>query len=119
MNPYMNYNQYMSPYVAPQPIQHIPQPAEQKVVTYTVDSAEQLSSITPMPNIIYLGVSRDGNKIFQRRMNNDGLMEVKTYTLVGEQTKKSDVQEILERVINIENKLAIGVPDGTNGANVA
>ena len=42
MNPYMNYNQYTPPYMAPQPIQQIPHPVEPKVVTYTVDSAEQL-----------------------------------------------------------------------------
>jgi len=105
MNPYLNYNPYTQPYMAPQTIQQLPHPIEPKVVTYTVDSAEQLSGITPMPNTVYLGISRDGGKIFQRRMNNDGLMEIKTFERVDEQTKKTDMQEILCRLEAIEKKL--------------
>ena len=58
-----------------------------------------------MPNTVYLGIARDGTRIFQRRMNNDGLMETKTYSLIGEQTKKTETQEILERIANIEKRL--------------
>ena len=58
-----------------------------------------------MPNTVYLGISRDGNRIFQRRMNNDGLMEIKTFERVDEQTKKTDMQEILGRLEVIEKKL--------------
>lgn len=115
MNPYMNYNQYTPPYMAPQQIQTLPQHVEPKVVTYTVDSAEQLSGVTPMPNTVYLGISRDGSKIFQRRMNNDGLMEIKTFERVNEQTKKTDIQEILERLDNIEKKIG-GTNESTNAA---
>ena len=72
-----------------------------------------MSTLTPMPNTIYLGIAHDGGKIFQRRMNNDGLVEVKTYTLVTEQTKKTDMQEILSRLENIEKKIG-----GTNEPHV-
>ena len=101
MNPY-NY-----PYMQQQQMPVFPQHLEPKIATYTVDSAEQLATLPPMPNTIYLGVSRDGSKIFQRRMNNDGLMEVKTYSLVVEQTKKTDTQEILDRIASIERKLGV------------
>ena len=74
MNPYNNY-----PY--PQQIPQIPQHIEPKILSYTVDSVEQLATLPPMPNTIYLGIARDGSKIFQRRMNNDGLMEIKTFSL--------------------------------------
>lgn len=100
MNPY---NYYQQPQGVP--MQHLPQPAEPKIVTYAVESAEQLSAINPMPNTICLGIARDGTKIFQRRMNNDGLMETKTYSLIDEQTKKTETQEILERIANIEKRL--------------
>lgn len=103
MNPNM-YNNYPYPQQMPQ-IQHI----EPKILSYTVDSAEQLSTLPPMPNTIYLGLARDGSKIFQRRMNNDGLMEIKTFSLVVEQTKKTDMQEILDRISEIEKKIG-----GTN-----
>lgn len=95
MNPY---NYYMQ-----QPMQHI----EPKVIPYIVDSVEQLYTLQPMPNVVYLGIARDGSKIFQRNMNNDGLMEVKTFSLANEQTKKTDAQEILGRLANIEKKLGV------------
>lgn len=104
MNPNM-YNNY--PY--PQQIPQIPQHIEPKILSYTVDSVEQLATLPPMPNTIYLGLARDGGKIFQRRMNNDGLMEIKTFSLVVEQTKKTDMQEILDRISEIEKKIG-----GTN-----
>lgn len=103
MNPYTNYN----PYMAAQPIQQLPQSLEPRIMAYLVDSAEQLSGITPMPNTVYIGVSRDGGKIYQRRMNNDGLMEIKTFARIDEQTKKTDTQEIIERLENIEKKLGV------------
>ena len=112
MNPY-----YTPPYMQqPQPVQPLPQRPEQKVLSYFVDSAEQMSTIIPLPNTIYLGISHDGGKIFQRRMNNDGMVEVKTYTLVNEQTKKTDAQEILSRLANIERK--IGVVNESNVIDV-
>ena len=110
MNPYNTY-----PYMQQAPM--IPQHIEPKILSYTVDSAEQLSTLPPMPNTIYIGMTRDGGKIFQRRMNNDGLMEVKTYSLVVEQTKKTDIQEILSRLVNIEKKL--GVVNESNVIDVA
>jgi hypothetical protein len=108
MNPY-NY-----PYMQQTPV--MPQHIEPKIMTYTVDSVEQLATLPPALNTIYIGMSRDGSKIFQRRMNNDGLMEVKTYSLVVEQTKKTDMQEILGRLSNIEKKL--GVIDERNVIDV-
>jgi hypothetical protein len=106
MNPY-----YVPPYMqqpVAQPIQQLPQQhMEQKVVSYFVDRAEQLSTINPMPNTIYLGINPKDDKIFMRRMNNDGLMEMKTYSLAVEQTKKTDTQEILERLTNIEKKIGV------------
>lgn len=101
MNPY-----FVPPYA--QPMQQLPQHIEPRVVSYSVDTVEQLSGITPMPNTIYLGMNLKDGKIFMRRMNNDGLMEVKTFSLADEQTKKTDTQEILDRITSIERKLNIG-----------
>lgn len=109
MNPYNNY-----PYIQQAPM--MPQHLEPKIMSYTVDSVEQLATLPPIPNTIYLGISRDGGKIFQRRMNNDGLMEVKTYSLVIEQTKKTDTQEILDRIASIEKRLNIGDTDESTNA---
>ena len=110
MNPYNTY-----PYMQQQ-MPQLPHNLEPKIMAYTVDSVEQLSALPPMPNAVYLGIARDGSKIFQRRMNNDGLMEVKTYSLVVEQTKKTDTQEILDRIASIEKKLNIGATDESTNA---
>lgn len=114
MNPYNNY--YTPPYMQ-QPVQQLTQHVEPKVIPYIVDSVEQLYALQPMPNTVYLGIARDGSKMFQRRMNNDGLMEVKTFSLADEQTKKTDMREILDRLSNIEKKL--GVIDESNVIDVA
>jgi hypothetical protein len=91
-----------------QPIQQLPQQhMEQRVVSYFVDSAEQLSTLNPMPNIIYLGINNRDGKIFMRRMNNDGLVELKTFSLQLDQTKKTDSQEILSRLEAIEKKIGV------------
>lgn len=106
MNPY-----YTPPYMQQpqaQPIQQLPQQhMEQRVVSYFVDSAEQLSTLNPMPNIIYLGINNRDGKIFMRRMNNDGLVEMKTFSLQLDQTKKTDSQEILSRLEAIEKKIGV------------
>ena len=107
MNPY-TYNQYPQQYIQPQPMQQLPQHMEPRVVTYTVDTAEQMSGITPLPNTIYLGVNVRSDKIFLRRINNDGQIETKTFSVVGEQTKKPDMQEVLARLETIEKKLSEG-----------
>ena len=70
----------------------------------------------PQPQAMPMLNHRDG-KIFLRRMNNNGLMETQTYVLTGEQTKKTDTQEILGRLENIEKKLNIG--GGNESTNVA
>lgn len=96
------------------PLQNIQQQSviRPTVIPYNVETAEQMSAIIPMPNTIYLGINDKDRKIFIKRMNNDGLTDVQTYILAGEQTKKTDTQEILERIANIENKLLnIGVKD--------
>ena len=123
MNPYMNYNPYnMAPYAttphATQPAQQAQtiqtlsqQSAQQQIYTYFVKSADQLNSIQPMPNTFYLGINADSDQIFVRHMNNDGVTEVKTYTLAGEQKKKSELQIISERLDSIEKKLNIGAKD--------
>ena len=123
MNPnmYNNFQQYVPPYMQQQqaqPIQHLPS-AEPRVVTYSVESAEQLSGIVPMPNTLYMGINKKDGKIYLRSMNNDGLTEVKTYSLVTEQTKKTDMQEILERLDKIEKKLNTGGVNESNDPNVA
>ena len=90
----------------PQQMQPLPLPRiEEKIISYNgIETPEQLSTLPPMPNTIYLGINIKDGKIFMRRMNNDGLMEIKTFSVATEQTKKTDSAEILDRLSKIESK---------------
>ncbi|MBQ8677251.1 MAG: hypothetical protein IJ529_02135 [Alphaproteobacteria bacterium] len=58
-----------------------------------------------MPNIYCMGINKDGKEIYVRRMNNDGNIEVETYSLKSESKEKSELEKITERLTNIENSL--------------
>jgi len=121
MNPYyMQMMQQAGQQQHGMPLQNIPQQPviRPTVIPYNVETLEQMSAIVPMPNTIYLGMNDKDGKIFIKRMNNDGLTEVQTYMLAGEQTKKTDTQEILARLANLESKLlSMGVKN--ESTNVA
>ena len=107
MNPYTNqYMQQMMQQMAQNP-QQMPVPLqriEERIISYNnIESPEQLSTLPPVPNTIYLGVNLRDGKIFMRRMNNDGLVDVKTFSVTTEHTKKTDVGEILDRLSKIES----------------
>ncbi len=120
MNPYYMQMMQQAGQQHGMPLQNIPQQPVIKptVIPYNVETAEQMSAIVPMPNTIYLGINDKDRKIFIKRMNNDGLTDVQTYILAGEQTKKTDTQEILARLANLESKLlSMGVKN--ESTNVA
>lgn len=107
MNPYNNqYMQQMMQQMATPP-QQMPAPLpriEERIIPYNgIETPEQLSTLPPIPNTIYLGVNLRDGKIFMRRMNNDGLVDVKTFSVTTEHTKKTDVGEILDRLSKIES----------------
>ena len=105
---YNNYNQFY-PYGAQlppqtQPIQQFQQQMPQ-ASCYFVKSIDELSGIRIMPNIYCMGINKDGKEIYVRRMNNDGNIEVETYSLKSESKEKSELEKITERLTNIENSL--------------
>lgn len=106
MYPNPNYNNYLAYQMQQQqqPIQTInTQPQSQ---CYFVRSPSDLNNINVMPNTYYLGINTDSNEIYVRRMNNDGLIDVKTYSLHSEKKEKTDFQAVFERLDNIEKKLS-------------
>ena len=58
-----------------------------------------------MPNWYYLGINRDSKEIYVRKMNNDGNIEVETYTLKSESKVKSEYELLDERLTGIEQLL--------------
>ena len=58
-----------------------------------------------MPNVFYLGINRDNKEIYVRRMNNDGNIEVETYSLSTGKEEKTDLKIIADRLDVIEKKL--------------
>lgn len=107
------YNMYQ-----PQTIQNVTQQIQKQASCYFVKAPEELAGVNIMPNIFYLGINREGKEIYVRRMNNDGNIELETYTLASGKKEKTDIQAILERLDNIESRLK-GVNDERNTKSVA
>lgn len=105
MYPNPNFNSYMAYQMQQQqPIQSLNvQPQSQ---CYFVRSPNDLSTVNVMPNFYYLGINPDANEIYVKRMNNDGLIEMKTYSLQSEKKEKTEFQEVFDRLDGIEKKLS-------------
>jgi len=106
MYPNPNFNNYLAYQMQQQqqPIQNLNvQPQSQ---CYFVRSQNDLSSVNVMPNFYYLGINPDANEIYVKRMNNDGLIELKTYCLQSEKKEKTEFQAIFDRLDGIEAKLS-------------
>ena len=86
-----------------QPIQNMS--IQPQASCYFVKSSTDLNGINVMPNTFYLGINTDKNEIYVRRMNNDGLVDIKTYSLQSETKEKNDLQAIFDRLDSIEKKL--------------
>lgn len=106
MYPNPNFNNYLAYQMQQQqqPIQNLNvQPQSQ---CYFVRSQNDLANINVMPNYYYLGINSDANEIYVKRMNNDGLIELKTYSLQSEKKEKTEFQAIFDRLDSIEQKLS-------------
>lgn len=98
-------NQYYNPYLANmQPIQQFQQQTPQASL-YFVKSVNELSGVRTMPNVYCMGINKDNKEIYVRKMNNDGNIEVETYSLKSEEKEKSDLEKITERLTAIETTL--------------
>ena len=97
-NPYQRYDMQQ-----PQAIQNMT--IQPQASCYFVKSPNDLNGINVMPNTFYLGINTDSNEIYVRKMNNDGLVDIKTYTLQSEKKEKTDFQAIFDRLDGIEKKL--------------
>ncbi len=101
----MNYP-YFNPYQRNdfQPIQNIN--IQPQASCYFVKAPSDLNSINVMPNTFYLGINAEANEIYVRKMNNDGLVDVKTYSLQSEKKEKTDIKTLLDRLDNIDKRIA-------------
>lgn len=106
-----NSNYYgIQPPTQVQPIQQYPQST-----CYFVNSANELNSVRVMPNAYYIGINKDSKEIYVRKMNNDGNVEVETYTLKSEQKEKSEYEKLDERLTSIEQLLKEKNNERSNG----
>lgn len=95
---------FMGQFPAQQPIQNMN--VQPQASCFFVKSASDLAGVNVMPNVFYVGLSQDNKEIYVRKMNNDGIVEVETYTLKAEQKQKTDLQAIADRLEAIEKKLS-------------
>ena len=117
----MNYP--YNPYYTPQmpmmqqpsmPVQSIQQ-IHKSAQFYTVESIQELESIKPNLNVMYIGMNKKKKEIYVKQLTNDGLVSLETYGLADDKKEKSEFETILERINSLENKLINkGVADVPN-----
>jgi activator of 2-hydroxyglutaryl-CoA dehydratase len=103
---YYPQNNFNMPMQQPQTIQNVAQPVQPQLYSYFVKQAADLATPNIMPNTLYLGINSGQKEIYIRKMNNDGNIELETYTLLSGKKEKSELQAIVERLDSIEKKLA-------------
>lgn len=87
---------------------------------YSVESPQDLDGIRPNLNVLYFGFNAKKKEIYLKQIMNDGLVSVETYSLAGNKKEKSELETVLEKISELENKLTnkgvANVPNNT--ANV-
>lgn len=114
-----NYNPYMPQQTMPMqpaPMQQAIQQVQKSVQFYSVESAQELDGIRPTLNVLYVGFNKNKKEIYVKQLTNDGLISVETYGLADNKKEKTDIETILEKINNIENRLMKGVVDVPNNA---
>jgi hypothetical protein len=78
-----------------------------KFITYQVSTIEEAKSFLIEPMNVYLFVDTNAGKIYMKRMNNNGLSEFYTFSVVEsrEENKTDPLQEIKNKLNDIENKI--------------
>lgn len=93
----------------PQPQPQTIQNVNPQAVCYFVNKPDELNTIQNiMPNNFYVGINTNANEIYVRKMNNDGLIQLETYTLSANVEEKNDYKRILEQLAAINEKLTLG-----------
>ena len=102
-NPYFNSMDQMR---QPQVVQNVSRTIQPQAYCYTVKSPADLTGINIMPNTFYIGINQDNKEIYMKKMNNDGNIEIETYSLFSEKKEKTDLQAIADRLESIEKRLS-------------
>ncbi len=96
-----NYNQPLQPL---QPLNNV-QP-NLSIQCGTVNSKDDMDSIQPQLNVIYMGINKSANEIYTKQLNNNGLIDSHIYTQTSNEISKDSNQSILECLERIESKLS-------------
>lgn len=115
---YPYYGQQIMPPQAT-PIQNIQQ-VQKSAQFYSIENAQELDSIRPILNVLYVGFNKNKKEIYVKQLTNDGLISLETYNLATDKKEKSEFETILERLTSLENKLVKGDTNVSNNTtNVA
>lgn len=88
-----------------QPIQTINQNIQPQASCYFVNSPDELNGISITPNNVYLGINSNNKEVYIRRMDNNGITQLETYTLSANVEQKNEYKLILEQLTAINEKL--------------
>lgn len=97
-----------------QPIQNLNQTMQPQASCYFVSAPEELNGIGITPNNIYLGINQNTKEIYVRRMDNNGITQLETYTMSANVEQKNEYRLILEQLAAINDKLTPRTEESRN-----
>lgn len=71
----------------------------------TVNNKDEMDSIQPQLNVIYMGINKNAKEIYTKQLNNNGLIDFYVYSQTSNEISKDSNQSILECLERIESKL--------------
>lgn len=89
-----------------QPIQNLNQTIQPQASCYFVSSPEELNGVGITPNNFFLGINQGKKEIYIRKMDNNGITQLETYTLSANVEQKDEYRLILEQLTAINEKLS-------------
>ena len=116
-NPYQPYFNNFRQEPMPQPIQNI-NSVPMQAQCFFVNNPKDLDRITPTPNVVYVGINNDRKEVYLRQMNNNGITEFNTYSLASGTEEKTDLNKVLEKLEQLENRMK-GVRNERNNPNTS
>lgn len=72
---------------------------------YSVECPQDLDGIRPSLNVMYFGFNPKKKEIYLKQLTNDGLVSVDTYSLAQNKKEKSELETVLDKISELENKL--------------
>lgn len=88
-----------------QPIQNLNAVVQQSAQCFFVNGAEDMERIQPNLNVVYVGLNKERNEVYLKKMDNNGVIKCNTYVMSSGTQAKNELATIMEKLSMIEQKV--------------